>query len=67
MRYLNILTLIFITLKLTGHIDWSWLLVLLPTPISFGLFVLSILFIARFGDLRERMVIYQQYGIKFKI
>ena len=26
----TILTLIFITLKLTNHIDWSWFLVLSP-------------------------------------
>jgi hypothetical protein len=26
----TVLGLIFITLKLTGHIDWSWALVLLP-------------------------------------
>jgi hypothetical protein len=28
--FLGILTLIFITLKLTGHIAWSWLWVLSP-------------------------------------
>lgn len=28
--FLGILTLILITLKLTGHIDWSWLWVLAP-------------------------------------
>lgn len=35
--FLGMLTLIFITLKLTGVIAWSWWLVLLPL---YGLFVL---------------------------
>lgn len=39
--FLPLLTLIFITLKLTGYITWSWWLVLLPMIIP-----LSILFIA---------------------
>lgn len=30
----GLLTLIFITLKLTGHIDWSWVWVLSPTWIT---------------------------------
>lgn len=30
MKFLDVLTLIFITLKLTGVINWSWWLVLLP-------------------------------------
>ena len=28
--FFAVLTLLFITLKLTGHITWSWWLVLLP-------------------------------------
>ena len=28
--FLTVLTLLFIALKLTGHITWSWWLVLLP-------------------------------------
>lgn len=28
--FFALLTLIFVTLKLTGHISWSWWLVLLP-------------------------------------
>ncbi len=31
MGFLNVLTLIFITLKLTEFIDWSWWFVLAPT------------------------------------
>jgi hypothetical protein len=29
--FLNIVTLVFVVLKLTGVIDWSWWLVLMPT------------------------------------
>ena len=43
--FLNLLTLIFIILKLTGYADWSWWLVLLPTIISVGLgFLFLIMF-----------------------
>ena len=35
--FLGILTLIFITLKLTGHIDWSWWWVLAPIWIPVAL------------------------------
>lgn len=35
MGFLSVLTLIFITLKLTGHILWSWIWVLSPLWISF--------------------------------
>jgi hypothetical protein len=43
----GILGLIFITLKLTGHITWSWLWVLSPfwIPIGLGLLILLIVFI----------------------
>jgi hypothetical protein len=42
---LGILGLIFITLKLTGHITWPWLWVLAPFWIPIGL-VLVIFFVA---------------------
>jgi hypothetical protein len=35
--FLGILTLIFITLKLTGYITWSWGWVLFPVWISFAI------------------------------
>ncbi len=46
----GILGLIFITLKLTGHITWSWLWVLAPfwIPISIGLLIFLIVFIIAF-------------------
>jgi hypothetical protein len=43
--FTGLLTIVFIALKLTGHINWSWLWVLSPLWIS-GL--LGILFIAIF-------------------
>lgn len=45
--FLSILTLIFITLKLTGTIGWSWLWVLAPMwiPLSFMLAMLLIVFL----------------------
>lgn len=33
--FLNIVTLVFVVLKLTGVIDWSWWLVLMPTIVLF--------------------------------
>lgn len=39
----SILQLIFITLKLTGYINWSWWWVLSPTWISLGLFFIILL------------------------
>lgn len=41
--FLSILALIFITLKLTGHIAWSWWWVLSPIWIPIGLLALVVL------------------------
>lgn len=41
--FVGLLQLVFITLKLIGAITWSWGLVLLPTIISIGLFILFII------------------------
>ena len=35
----GLLTILFIALKLTGNIDWSWLWVLSPLWIPFGILV----------------------------
>lgn len=35
--FISLLQLVFITLKLTGYINWSWFWVLSPTWISFTL------------------------------
>lgn len=45
--FFGFLTLLFIGLKLTGYIDWSWWLVLLPFygPIGIALLVILICFV----------------------
>lgn len=42
----SVLTIIFVVLKLVGVIDWSWWLVLLPTLISVGLWIIFIVIYA---------------------
>jgi len=39
MGFTDLLTIVFIVLKLTGHIAWPWLLVLSPSLISLSLFL----------------------------
>jgi len=39
----GLLTVLFIGLKLTGYITWSWWLVLLPSLIGLGLAILVII------------------------
>lgn len=41
MGFISTLTLIFIVLKLTGHISWPWLWVLSPIWISFTLMAMA--------------------------
>jgi hypothetical protein len=47
--FVGILTILFIALKLTGHITWSWIWVLSPLWISFlvavSIFIIAALFI----------------------
>ena len=45
MGLLEILTIIFVILKLCGTIDWSWWLVLLPEIVSIGVAGLWFLFV----------------------
>lgn len=42
---LPLLTVLFIGLKLTGHIDWSWWIVLSPTIVPLGLAMLIVMVI----------------------
>jgi hypothetical protein len=44
--FAGILTLIFITLKLTGYINWSWIWVLSPTwiPMIFVLLIIILFY-----------------------
>jgi len=50
----GLLTCIFIFLKLTGHITWSWWWVLSPLWISFILFVIAFIIILVLTALAER-------------
>lgn len=47
----SILFIVFLVLKLTGHIDWSWWWVTAPLWIGFGLFVVVMVAIVAFGGL----------------
>lgn len=54
--FIGLLTLLFIGLKLTGYIDWSWLWVLSPIwiPLSIGILaVLIALVIAMVSEWRK--------------
>jgi len=42
MGFMEILTIIFVVLKLVGVISWSWWLVFLPVIISFSLYIIWI-------------------------
>lgn len=53
---LNLLTIVFVVLKLVGVITWSWWLVLLPTIIWLNILVLFILFISFMLSLVNRLV-----------
>lgn len=55
--FFGLLTIVFITLKLTGTIDWSWLWVLSPIWIPFALVFLILLIqltIAAFGSVNDK-------------
>lgn len=70
--FLGILALIFITLKLTGHIDWTWFWVLSPLIIPFALatFILSvaaILFGLADDDRVGSVVYYVLSGVGFVV
>lgn len=51
----GLLTLIFITLKLTGYITWSWLWVLSPIWIPLGVFL---------GIMAIYVILYVLFGAK---
>lgn len=54
MRLLDWLTLLFVALKLTDIIDWSWWLVLAPTWVPFGIFVVTFFLVAMYGSKKTR-------------
>ncbi|CAM4061449.1 hypothetical protein [Abyssicoccus albus] len=39
MGFLELLTIIFIILKILGYIDWSWLVVLSPMFVAIALYI----------------------------
>ena len=45
MRILGVLQIVFLVLKLTGLITWSWPVVLIPLWISLGKFVIFLNFV----------------------
>lgn len=47
--FLSLLTLLFVALKLTGFIDWSWWFVVMPTLIHASVVLLVIAGVAAFG------------------
>ena len=51
--FLEFLTLIFITLKLTGYIDWSWWWVLAPLWIQIGIFLFAFMVIVIYAATRK--------------
>jgi hypothetical protein len=50
MKFLSLLTILFVGLKLTNHIDWSWWWVMSPMFAQFGIAFLFFLlaFVASF-------------------
>jgi hypothetical protein len=48
--FFGLLTIVFITLKLTDYIDWSWWWVLSPLWIPFAIIVLVIVLLAMFTN-----------------
>ena len=53
--FLSLLCLLFIGLKLTGHIDWSWWWVLAPILIKGPLLILLILVVVFAFKLKDRI------------
>jgi hypothetical protein len=58
MKALPYLTVLFIGLKLTGYITWSWVWVLAPTWIPFGLAAILIMVIIVNPRIRTEFVEY---------
>lgn len=52
MGLLELLTIVFVVLKVVGIIDWSWWLVILPMIIALGLyiaaFIIHLVFVSKF-------------------
>lgn len=46
MSAINLLTIVFVTLKLTKVIDWNWFYVLSPTILFIGLYLVVLIMVA---------------------
>lgn len=46
MGFTEVLTIVFIVLKLLGKIDWSWCLVLLPEIIAVAIYIILCIVVA---------------------
>ena len=45
MKFLNVLTVLFAAAKIFGFIDWSWLIIFLPTMLAFITWVTAVVVI----------------------
>ena len=52
MGFCEILTIVFVVLKLIGTIDWSWWLVLLPEILALALYIIAFV-LGIFGALKK--------------
>ena len=53
--FVDVLTLLFIALKLTGQIDWNWIWVLSPIWISISFLAVLAIVILLIGRIVDRM------------
>ena len=51
---LSLLTILFVGLKLTGYIDWSWWFVVMPTLIHIFIVIIAIAVAAIIGVRKSR-------------
>jgi hypothetical protein len=61
--FLGILTIVFVILKATGYIDWSWYLVFLPI---WGPLALVLIISAGAGTVALLVLIYEHFSEKRK-
>ena len=57
-NFFGLLAIVFITLKLTGHITWSWWWVLaplwMPLPVFLGIFAIIFLFAFAYEWIKDK-------------
>ncbi len=51
--FLDVLTLLFIGLKLTGYITWSWFWVLFPTIVSIAIVFLALVLVTTVSGVKK--------------